>query len=480
MSTLLDKFEEHEKEFISVHETLDLIMQATKGTLEQAKDYLLLIKLNEHVPVLYRDEKRLEFKSKPNDDDGNGFNSTYSALTSELKGNEYFSIKALNEFRPLDEYDIFAHRRGYHYVAQHSVGRFRSGAYVIGLTDERAEWLLGSGAIEKLTIKEVENRESKQIKFLTKQLLDARKQLSDEQAKVKASETIERDVPVIELGKYQKLLIGYPLFTAHQIACLLSDCSPVAQSYDSNDDYRLYRDMTDAAIDARLLTVFNDKGQIPSGEVKGWLARFNFIYEGFNDDLVEYLDDEDDPLDRIRDEVMGVVSVVFDDNKEKDKEIEQLAEDYEELRLEYEELQARNEELVAESKKVKPTSPSTKDNKDNQIKGTVQKNYLITIGLLLELLTTPPKGFAGKYGGGITPKEPLFSSESKIIEEIESYAIHGQSKSSVAPRFKSGKDALNENIHELDVHSGESLQECFDGANEALIDAKKRKIVSRQ
>lgn len=170
MSTLLDKFEEHEKEFISVSETLNLIMQATKGTLEQAKDYLLVIKLNEHVPVLYKDKKRLEFKSKSNDDDGNGFNSTYSALTSELKGNEYFSIKALNEFRPLDEYDIFAHRRGYHYVAQHSVGRFKTGAYVIGLDDSRAEQLLCTGAIEKLTIKEVEDRESKKVKFLTKQL----------------------------------------------------------------------------------------------------------------------------------------------------------------------------------------------------------------------------------------------------------------------------------------------------------------------
>lgn len=457
MSTLLDKFEEHEKEFISVPETLNLIIQATKGTLEQAKDYLLVIKLNEHVPVLYKDEKRLEFKSKPNDDDRNGFNSTYSALTSELKGNEYFSIKALNEFRPLDEYDIFAHRRGYHYVAQHSVGRFRLGAYVIGLTDERADWLLGSGAIEKLTIKEVEDRESKQVKFLTKQLLDARKQLADEQAKVKASETIERDVPVIELGKYQKLLISYPLFTAHQIACLLSDCSPVAQGYDSNDDYRLYRDMTDAAIDARLLTVFNDKGQILSGEVKGWLARCSFIYEGFNDDLVEYLDDEDDPLDRIRDEVMGVVSVVFDDNKDKDKEIEQLANDYEELRLEYEIL----------SKQPKETEkPSQKSNvKVNQ---SNQKAYLVTIGLLLELLTSKPRGYI-KENGIDVDKKPPFSSQNDIINEIVNYSIWGQAKTKIAQRLKEGKDGLQENINEIEIE----LKECFETADEVFKDAKK-------
>lgn len=180
-----------------------------------------------------------------------------------------------------------------------------------------------------------QQQDSEQVLILQQQVADLQKELIAVEG-VQTSSVIENTTPRIELGKYQKLLISYPLLTAHHIACLISNHNPVGENPHNNDDYKLYKEMVDTAIDARLLTVFNDKGQIPSGEVKGWLARFNFIYEGFNDDLVEYLDDEDDPLDRIRDEVMGVVSVVFDDNKEKDKEIEQLVEDYEELRLEYE------------------------------------------------------------------------------------------------------------------------------------------------
>jgi len=180
-----------------------------------------------------------------------------------------------------------------------------------------------------------QQKDSEQVLILQQQVADLQKELIAVES-IQKSLVIENTTPRMELGKYRKLLIGYPLLTAHHIACLISNHNPVGESYHTDDDYKLYKEMVDTAIDARLLTVFNDKGQIPSGEVKCWLARSNFIYEGFNDDLVEYLDDEDDPLDRIRDEVMGVVSVVFDENKEKEKEIDQLAEDYEELRLEYE------------------------------------------------------------------------------------------------------------------------------------------------
>ncbi|MBH0095955.1 hypothetical protein I6E61_06075 [Psychrobacter sp. NZS113] len=301
-----------------------------------------------------------------------------------------------------------------------------------------------------------QQQDSEQVLILQQQVADLQKELIAVES-MQNSSVIENTTSPIELGKYRKLLIGYPLLTAHHIACLISNHNPVGENYHTDDDYKLYKEMVDTAIDARLLTVFNDKGQIPSGEVKCWLARSNFIYEGFNDDLVEYLDDEDDPLDRIRDEIMGVVSVVFDENKEKDKEIEQLAEDYEELRLEYEIL----------SKQPRGTEkPSQKSNV--RVNQSNQKAYLVTIGLLLELLTSKPRGYI-KENGVDVDKKPPFSSQNDIINEIVNYSIWGQAKTKVAQRLKEGKDGLQENINEIETE----LKECFETAGKVFKDAKK-------
>lgn len=155
-----------------------------------------------------------------------------------------------------------------------------------------------------------------------------------------------------QLGENQRRLITYELLTAHHIACLLSDHSPVGEVY-NNDDYKLYKEMVDIAVDARALNVFNDKGQIASGEVKVWLARRDFIYKGFNDNLVECLDYEDDPLKEVTDELAGIISVVFENNTKKDEEIEQLAADYEELRLEHEELLKQKKYICEDLEKYK-------------------------------------------------------------------------------------------------------------------------------
>ncbi|GAA0318210.1 hypothetical protein [Psychrobacter aestuarii] len=88
---------------------------------------------------------------------------------------------------------------------------------------------------------------------------------------------------LIEPTGSQRLLISYALFTPHQITCLLSNDNP---AYSHNyDKYNAYKDMISNAIEAKALNPINDKEQIPAEQVKLWLARYNFILKGFNDNL---------------------------------------------------------------------------------------------------------------------------------------------------------------------------------------------------
>lgn len=85
------------------------------------------------------------------------------------------------------------------------------------------------------------------------------------------------------LGKYQRLLINYKLFTPDQIVCLMIDENPACISHD--DKYHAHWDMVSNALDANQLTPINEKEQIKAEQVKTWLASCGFIYTGFNDHL---------------------------------------------------------------------------------------------------------------------------------------------------------------------------------------------------
>lgn len=179
-----------------------------------------------------------------------------------------------------------------------------------------------------------------------------RQQVEDLQAQLTAAESTENSLVIegepasIELGKYQKLLMGYPLLTAHQIACLLSNHNPVSQDYYNDDSYKLYKEMTDTAIDGRLLTVFNEKGHIAIEEVKVWLASNNTIYKGFNEDWLENAcEEEEDILVKMNNQFNDIVHYLREINEKKEEDIEQLASEYEELRLECEELVKQNKDI---------------------------------------------------------------------------------------------------------------------------------------
>src|SRR5699024_8766754 len=86
---------------------------------------------------------------------------------------------------------------------------------------------------------------------------------------------------------YQKQLITYDAFTSNQIVCLILDHHPDSSILDN--EFLSYWQMVSNAISSDEL-IPSDRyeyeiQQIDAQQVKVWLARNNYIYEGFNDNL---------------------------------------------------------------------------------------------------------------------------------------------------------------------------------------------------
>lgn len=158
VSILLDELKQDGKYYILISEVLELISKATSSPISDVKTFLLANNIHYFMPVFFRDEF---FKYKIDQSEDSYVNSsgefwtTYIALTSELADDEYFSIERLNEFEPIYKYDIFAYKRGYHYIAKKPVNNFSRGEYIIGLPDETINNLLKKGSIEKVPIEQL-------------------------------------------------------------------------------------------------------------------------------------------------------------------------------------------------------------------------------------------------------------------------------------------------------------------------------------
>ena len=206
MSVLLDELEQGNSDYILVSEMLDLLSKATKNSpIADVKTYLLAHAFEFHMPVYYR-EGYFEYEIDISENEGaidDRYESTYRALTSELMGNEYFSIFSLNEFPPIEKYDIFAYRRGYHYVATQSVGYLDKGDYVVGLSDKNIKNLLQEGSIRKVitnstdqTItdsQELANNEVNNAQMMSIPIANRAELKVNEQTTIKALEKLEND-----------------------------------------------------------------------------------------------------------------------------------------------------------------------------------------------------------------------------------------------------------------------------------------------
>lgn len=82
---------------------------------------------------------------------------------------------------------------------------------------------------------------------------------------------------------------------------------------------------------------------------------------------------------------------------------------------------------------------NTIDSQLDELNDNSENSYLVTIGLLLELLKKS-KGFDKDN----KPNKPLFDSNNQIIQDILNYDIYGQGKSTLENRFSKARTALDQ------------------------------------
>lgn len=100
-----------------------------------------------------------------------------------------------------------------------------------------------------------------------------------------------KDQPAIELeeginqtlGANQKVLITYALFTPDQLVCLIINENPEFIKQDV--EYLTHFRMVDIALESKELVPLEGTQNIPAQQVKVWLARNNYIYKDFNDNI---------------------------------------------------------------------------------------------------------------------------------------------------------------------------------------------------
>lgn len=287
VSVLLDKLKERLKEYISVSETLKLMSQANENCpLDHVKTYLLSSDIHYHMPVFYLDDY-FRIAIDPSEEsirNFDGYGSTHHELTNDkVSDNAYFLIESLNDFEPIQEFDIFAYKRGYDYIANHSVGKFTTGEKVIGLTEDRAIELLKTGAIKKRQINN-ENvvRQSKappppnhiNIAPTSQKIID------------EVIETEKRE-EAIAPNNYQRITMLCDYLTPHQAACLIAGLHPEFNG--SDDGLEMALGVIYGGIKKGSL-ILDDDEQIKGDDLKVFLHSKNWIMKEFNDNLPNDVD----------------------------------------------------------------------------------------------------------------------------------------------------------------------------------------------
>lgn len=232
------------------------------------------------------------------------------------------------------------------------------------------------------------------------------RQITSGIAKVGSLVTVqERETAAIP-NKFQNMAMLNDYFTPHQASCLMAGLHPNFNG--SDDDLEIARTVIDGGIKSGKL-ILDDDGQIKSENLKKFLSGKSWLLLGFNDYVTS----------------KGSMSLgVMLKNK-----------DNESLQIELDKAQAEVKKLKAENAKLKEQleqHASQPQNYNIEISDRTERGYLITIGLLLELMTTPK---------GVNNKAP-FQSQSTIIADIVDKKIYEQGKSTLETRFSEANRTL--------------------------------------
>ena len=232
----------------------------------------------------------------------------------------------------------------------------------------------------------------------------------------KAGEIKPHDEP-IELGEHQLLMKDYPSFTPHELACFLSDKDPDYINNNNFTDFNLSERLVYKALSNGYLSK-NVNEEIKTQEAKEYLYSIGKIYKGFNDNLPPVTADKIGHATITQ--TMPTDSQLSQKVADQQSTIDQQAKEIADLKAQLDRQANQPSDTPAETERL--------------LNDRTEKSHLITIGILLDLLTTPKN----------PNQKPTYGNQTAVLNTILEYGIYGQGKSTLETRLGNANNALEQ------------------------------------
>lgn len=222
---------------------------------------------------------------------------------------------------------------------------------------------------------------------------------------------------LIELGENQLLMKDYPSFTPHELACFLSDKDPDYINNNNFTDFNLSERLVYKALSNGYLSK-NVNEEIKTQEAKEYLYSIGKIYKGFNDNLPPVTADKIGHATITQ--TMPTDSQLSQKVADQQSTIDQQAKEIADLKAQLDRQANQPSDTPAETERL--------------LNDRTEKSHLITIGILLDLLTTPKN----------PNQKPTYGNQTAVLNTILEYGIYGQGKSTLETRLGNANNALEQ------------------------------------